>query len=112
MLGPILLCHDGKAETIEKFLQKLTEKIWGIRQYIQVTGCDNEKSIINASCSAFPVVTLLLCANRTKQNIKEKLRDLVSNTDLRKTVFTSLFGNEFTVGLLYSNGPEEFDVRF
>ena len=27
-------------------------------------------------------------------------------------MFTSLFGNEFTVGLVYSNSPDEFDVRF
>ena len=53
-----------------------------------------------------------MCANHTNQNIKKKLRDLVSDTDLRKTVFTSLFGNEFIVGLMYSNSPDEFDVRF
>ena len=112
MLGPILLCHDRKTETVEKFLEKMTQKFRGIRQYIQITGCDSEKSIINASCSTFLAATLLLCVNRAKQNIKEKLRDLVSDADLRKTVFTSLFGNEFTVGLVYSNSPDEFDVRF
>ena len=51
-------------------------------------------------------------ANHANQNIKEKLGDLVSDTDLRKTVFTSLFGNEFTVELVYSNSPDDFDVRF
>ena len=112
MLGPILLCHDRKTETVEKFLEKLTEKFRDIRRYIQVIGCDSEKSIINASCSTFPAAILLLCANHAKQNIKEKLRDLVSDTDLRKTVFTCLFGNESTVGLVYSNSPDEFDVRF
>ena len=95
MLGPILLCHDKKTETGEKFLEKLTQKFWGIRQYIQVIGCDSEKSIINVSCSTFPAAILLLCANHAMQNIKEKLRDWVSEADLRKTVFTSLFGNEF-----------------
>ena len=112
MLEPTLLCHDRKTETVEKFFVKLTEKVRGIRQYIQAIGCDSEKSIINASCSTFPAVILLLCANHTNQNIKKKLRDLVSDTDLRKTVFTSLFGNEFIVGLMYSNSPDEFDVRF
>ena len=75
MLGPILLCHDKKTETVEKFLEKLTQKFWGIRQYIQVIGCDSKKSIINVSCSTFPAAILLLCANHAKQNIKEKLRD-------------------------------------
>ena len=112
MPGLILLCHDRKTETVEKFLEKLTQKFRGIRQYIQITGCDSEKSIINASCSTFLAAILLLCANHAKQNIKEKLRDLVSDADLRKAVFTSLFGNEFTVGLVYSNSPDEFDVRF
>ena len=69
-------------------------------------------TIINASCSTFFPTILLLCANHAKQNIKKKLRDLVSDTDLRKTVLTSLFGNEFTVALVYSNSPDEFDVRF
>ena len=112
MLGPILLCHDRKTETVEKFLEKLTQKIQGIRQYIQVIGYDSEKSIINPNSSTFPAAILLLCASHAKQNIKEKLRDLVSDADLRKTVFTSLFRNEFTVGLVYSNSPDEFDVRF
>ena len=41
MLGLILLCHDRKTEAIEEFLGKLTEKFRGIRQYIQVIGCDS-----------------------------------------------------------------------
>ena len=76
------MCHDRKTETVEKFLEKLKEKFWGIRQYIQVTGCDSEKSIINASGSTFSSAILLLCGNHAKQNIKEKLRDLVSDADL------------------------------
>ena len=95
MLGPILLCHDKKKETVDKFLENLTEKFWGIGKFIQVIWCDSERSIINATRSTFPTAILLLCANHAKQNIAEKLRDLVSDTDLRKTVFTSLFGNEF-----------------
>ena len=42
MLGPILLCHDKKTETVGKYLEKLTEKFRGIWQYIQVIGCDSE----------------------------------------------------------------------
>ena len=84
MLGPILLCHDRKTETVEKFLEKLTEKVRGIRQYIQVIGCDSKISIINASCSSFPAAILLLCANHAKQNITEKLRDLVCDADLKR----------------------------
>ena len=83
-LGPILLCHDRKTETVEKFLEKLTEKVRGIRQYIQVIGCDSKISIINASCSSFPAAILLLCANHAKQNITEKLRDLVCDADLKR----------------------------
>ena len=41
MPGLILLCHDRKTETVEKFLEKLTQKFRGIRQYIQVIGCDS-----------------------------------------------------------------------
>ena len=36
MLGPILLCHDKKKETVDKFLENLTEKFWGIGKFIQV----------------------------------------------------------------------------
>ena len=83
-LGPILLCHDRKTETVQKFLEKLTEKVRGIRQYIQVIGCNSKISIINASCSSFPAAILLLCANHAKQNITEKLRDLVCDADLKR----------------------------
>ena len=40
-----------------------------------------------------------LCSNNAKQNIKEKLNDFVGDTELKKTVYTSIFGNEFTVAL-------------
>ena len=42
MLGPILLCHDKKTETVGKYLERLTEKFRGIWQYIQVIGCDSK----------------------------------------------------------------------
>ena len=89
-----------RQKAVEKFSDKLLGKFRGIRQYILVIRCDSEKSIIKWSCSTFPVAILLLCANHAKQNIKEKLRDLISDADLRKTVFTSLFGNEFIVGII------------
>ena len=37
-----------------------------------------------------------LRSNYAKQNIKEKLKDLVGNIELRKTVYTLVFGSEFT----------------
>ena len=112
MLEPILLCHDWKTKTVEKFSDKLSGKFQGIRQYILVTPCASEKSIIKWSCSTFLAAILLLCTNHAKQNIKEKLRNLISDADLRKTVFTSLFGNEFKKGLVHSNSPDGFDLIF
>ena len=118
MLEPILLCHDWKTKTVEKFSDKLSGKFQGIRQYILVIPCASEKSIIKWSCSTFLAAILLLCTNHAKQNIKEKLRNLIrftkdlSDADLRKTVFTSLFGKEFKKGLVYSNSPDGFDVIF
>ena len=73
------MCHDKKTETVEKFLEKLTEKIRGIRQNVQVTGCDSKKSNINAICSSFPAAILLLRENNAKHSIKEELQDLVSD---------------------------------
>ena len=78
---------------------------------MQVIGCDGEKSLINAGCATFPAAVMFLCSNHTKQNIKEKLKDLVGDIELRKTVYTSIFGNEFTVGLVYSDSLKEFDLR-
>ena len=54
---------------------------------------------------------MLLCSNHAKQNIKEKLKDLVGDIKLRTTVNTSIFVNEFTVGLVYSDSFKEFDLR-
>ena len=78
---------------------------------MQVIGCDGEKSLINEGCATFPAAVMLLCSNHAKQNIKEKLKDLVGDIELRKTVYTSIFGNEFTVGLVYSDSLKEFDLR-
>ena len=61
MLGPILLCHDRKTKTVEKFLEKLTEKFRGIRQYVQVIGCGSKKLIINVSCATFHAAILVVC---------------------------------------------------
>ena len=78
---------------------------------MQVIGCDGEKFLINAGCAKFPAAVLLLHSNHAKQNIKVKLKDLVGNIELRKTVYTSIFGNEFTVGLVYSDSLKEFDLK-
>ena len=66
---------------------------------MQVIGCDGEKSLINAGCGTSPASAVPLCSNHAKQNIKEKLNDFVGDTELKKTVYTSIFGNEFTVAL-------------
>ena len=78
---------------------------------MQVIGCDGEKFLINAGCAIFPAAVLFLRSNHAKQNIKVKLKDLVGNIELRKTVYTSIFGNEFTVGLVYSDSLKEFDSK-
>ena len=83
----------------------------GTSKYLQVIGCDGEKSLINAYCASFPAAVMLLCSNHAKQNIKEKLKDLVGDIELRKTVYKSIFGKEFTVGLVYSDSFKEFDLR-
>ena len=55
---------------------------------------------------------MLLRSNHAKQNIKEKLNNLIGNSELRKTVYTSIFGNEFTIALVYSDSLKVFDLRF
>ena len=57
--------------------------------------CGGEKSLINAGCATFSTDVRLLCSDRAKQNIKEKVKDLVGNIELRNTIYTSIFGNEF-----------------
>ena len=78
---------------------------------MQVIGCDGEKFLINAGCAIFPAAVLFLRSNHAKQNIKVKLKDLVGNIELRKTVYTSIFGNEFTVGLVYSDSLKDFALK-
>ena len=111
LLGPVLLYHKRNEEIVQSFLDTLTEKCQELRSYLQVIGCDGEKSLINAGCTTFPAAVMLLCSNHAKQNIKEKLKDLVGDIELRKTVYTSIFGNEFTVGLVDSDSFKEFDLR-
>ena len=53
------------------------------------------KSLINAGCATFSAAVRLLCSDHVKQNIKDKVNDLVGNFELRKTAYTSIFGNEF-----------------
>ena len=92
----VFLCHKINEEIAQSFLDALTEKCQGLQSYLQVIGCDGEKSLINASCATFPAAAMRLRSNYAKQNIKEKLKDLVGNIELRKTVYTSVFGSEFT----------------
>ena len=111
LLGPVLLCHKRNEEIAQSFLDALTEKCQGLRSHLQVIGCDAEKSLINVGCATFPAAAMLLCSNHAKQNIKERLKDLVGNIELRKIVYTSIFGNEFRVGLVYPDSLKEFDLR-
>ena len=78
---------------------------------LQVIGCDGKKPLINAGCATFPAAVMLLRSNYAKQNIKEKLKDLVGNIELRKTVYTSIFENEFTIALVYTDSLKVFDLR-
>ena len=96
LLDPVLLCHQRNEKTVQSVLDALTEKL---RSYLQVIGCDGEKSLINAGCGTSPAAAVPLCSNHAKENIKEKLNDFVGDTELKKTVYTSIFGNEFTVAL-------------
>ena len=54
---------------------------------------------------------MLFCSDHAKQNIKEKMKDLVGNIELRKTEYTLIFGNGFTFGLVYPANLKEFDLR-
>ena len=90
LLGSILLCHKINEEIVQSFLDALTEEC----------------------CATFPVAVMLLRSNHAKQNIKEKLKNLIGNIELRKTVYTSIFGNEFTIALVYSDSLKVFDLRF
>ena len=85
--------------------------MWGALDLLRVIGCDGEKSLINAGCATFPAAVILLRSNHAKQNNKEKLKDLVGNIELRKTVYTSIFGNEFTIALVYSDSLKVFNLR-
>ena len=68
-----------------------------------MAGCGGEKSLINADCATFSAAVRLLCSDHAKQNIKEKVKDLIGNTELRKTMYTSIFGNEFRYTLVFGN---------
>ena len=111
LLGPVLLCYKRNEEIAQSFLDALTEKCQELRSYLQVIGCDGEKSLINAGCATFPAAAMLLCSNHAKQNIKERLKDLVGDIEVRKIVYTSMFGKEFRVGLVYPDSLKEFDLR-
>ena len=91
LLGPVLLYHKIN----QSFPDALTKKYQGLWSCLQAFGCGGEKSFINAGCATFSATVWLLCSDHAKQNIKEKVKDLVGNIELRNTVYTSIFGNEF-----------------
>ena len=62
-LGPVLLCHKINEEIVQSFLDALTEKCQGLYSYLQVIGCDSEKSLINACCAIFPAAAMCLRSN-------------------------------------------------
>ena len=107
----LFFCAIKNEEVVQSFLDVLIEKCQGLRSYLQVIGCDGEKPVINVGCATFPATVMLLCSNHPKQSIKERLKNLVGDIELRKTVYTSIFGNEFTVCLVYLDSLEEFDLR-
>ena len=78
---------------------------------MHVTGCNGGKLLINAGCATFPAAVMLLRSNHAKQNIKEKLKNLVEDIELRNIVYILIFENKFTVGLIHSFNLKEFDLR-
>ena len=78
---------------------------------MNVIGSDGGRPLISSGCATFPAAVMLLHSGRAKQNIKEKLKDLVGDVELRETVYTSGFENKFTIGLIYSDSLEEFNLR-
>ena len=111
LLDTVLLCHRINKEIVQSFLDALTEKCQGLWSYLQVIGWGVEKSLIDVSCATSSAAVMLLCSDHAKQNIKEKMKNLVGNIELRKTVYTLIFGNEFTFGLVYPANLKEFDLR-
>ena len=111
LLGPVLLCYQRSKVIVQPVLDGLIEKCQEFQNYLQAIGCDGEKSLINAGCARFSADAILLCSNHTKQSIKKNLKDLVEYIKLRKTVYTSIFENEITVGLAYSDSLKEFDLK-
>ena len=111
MLGPVFLCHSRKETTTKVLFDAMLEVCPGLGAYLQVIGYDGEKALSNNGCAAFPAALLLLCANHAKKNIQEKLRDLVNDSTLRKSVYSQIFGDEFSNGLAFSVSPDAFDQR-
>ena len=78
---------------------------------MNVIGSDGGKPLINSGCATFPAAVMLLHSNHAKQNITEKLKDLVGDIELRKILYKSIFENKFTIGLIYSDSLKEFNLR-
>ena len=113
MLGPILLCHKRDEATVRMFYDAILDACEGIRYFLQVLGCDGEKSLFTIPCKIFPTVILLLCLNHSKKNIKEKLNDLLNDPILRKSVYVALFGDDdYTEGLIAAGSPTDFEIKF
>ena len=106
----ILLCHKINEEIVQSFLDASTEKCQGLWIYCRSLVV-MAKSLINTGCATFPAAVMLLRSNHAKQNIKESLKDLVGNIELRKTEYTLIFGNEFKIALVYSDNLKVFDLR-
>lgn len=111
MLGPVFLCHSRKETTTKVLFDTMLEACPGLAGYVQVIGYDGEKALSNNGCAAFPAALLLLCANHAKKNIQEKLRDLINDSSLRKSIYSQIFGDEFSNGLAFSLSPDAFDER-
>ena len=110
LLGSILLCHKINEEIVQSFLDASTEKCQGLWIYCRSLVA-MAKSLINTGCATFPAAVMLLRSNHAKQNIKERLKDLIGNIELRKTVYLLIFGNEFKIASVYSDNLKVFDLR-
>ena len=94
--NPIGSCSSvpsGSKETNQSFLDALTKECQGLRNNLHTIGCDGKNPLINAGCATFATAVMLLYSNHAKQNIKERLKDLVGDIELRKTKYISIVEN-------------------
>ena len=92
MLGPVLVCYKKDRKVVKLLCDTLLDVALTLAEKLKVFGADEENTLLNQTCGAFLLATLLLCIGNMKKNVQINLTKNRADTK-RNEVVTAIFGN-------------------